>query len=86
MIGIFVFQLLMIGVFALKGNALISSLCIPLPLITFVFYKFIRNNFDRSTIYLSLSLAKEIKMPEREFLKVQYIQLLHVQLLAVVFL
>ena len=62
----------MIGVFALKENALVSSLCVPLPALTFVFYKFIRNNFDRSTIYLNLSLAKEIRMPEKEFLKVQY--------------
>ncbi|CAB3976832.1 CSC1 ERD4 [Paramuricea clavata] len=70
MIGIFVFQILMIGVFALKGNALVSSFSIPLPVLTFVFYKFIRNNFDRSTVYLNLSLAKEIKTPENEFLKI----------------
>ncbi len=67
------FQLLMIGVFALKQNALVSSFCIPLPVLTFVFYKYIRNNFDRSTVSLNLSLAKEIKTPEKEFLKVQSI-------------
>jgi hypothetical protein len=64
----------MTGVFALKGNALVFSFSIPLPALTFVFYKFIRNNFDRSTVYLNLSLVKEIKTPEKEFLKVQCVQ------------
>lgn len=71
MIGIFVFQLLMVGVFGLKENPLVSLLSVPLPVVTFIFYKFIRNNFDRSTVYLNLSLTKEIKTPEKEFLKVR---------------
>ncbi|XP_028397806.1 CSC1-like protein ERD4 [Dendronephthya gigantea] len=70
MIGIFVFQLLMVGVFGLKENHLVSLLCLPLPVLSFMFYKFIRNNFDRSTVHLNLSLAKEIKTPEKEFLKI----------------
>ena len=70
MIGIFVFQLLMIGVFALKENAFVSSFCVPLPALSFLFYKLIRSNFDRSTVYLNLSLAQETKTLGQDSLKV----------------
>ena len=71
-IGILVFQFLMIGVFALKQNVLVTLFCLPLPMLTLIYYKTIRNRFDCLTHYFNLSLAKEIRTPEKEFLQVRW--------------
>lgn len=66
-----VFQFLMIGVFALKQHALVCFFCLPLPMLTLIFYRTIRKRFDCSTRNLNLSLVKEIRTPEKEFLQVR---------------
>lgn len=71
--AVIVFQILMIGIFALKKNALVSSLSIPPVFITIVFYIFMNMYWRPISTYMELedALTSETKVDEK-FLQVQH--------------
>lgn len=62
MIGLFIAQLMMIGVMTLRKNVLIAALCGPLPFISLAVWLFLRKKYLKKYCGLSVELTK--KMPE----------------------
>ena len=61
-IGTAVFQLLMVGVVALKGSFAASCLVLPLPVVTVFFYLFILQHYIRPSANLSLKAAHSLEI------------------------
>ena len=70
-IGTAVFQLLMVGVVALKGSFAASCLVLPLPVMTVFFYLFILQHYIRPSANLSLKAAHSLENPAPNFLQVR---------------
>ena len=70
-IGTAVFQLLMVGVVALKGSFAASCLVLPLPVMTVFFYLFILQHYIRPSANLSLKAAHSLENPAANFLQVR---------------
>ena len=70
-IGTAVFQLLMVGVVALKGSFAASCLVLPLPVVTVFFYLFILQHYIRPSANLSLKAAHSLENPAPNFLQVR---------------
>ena len=70
-IGTAVFQLLMVGVVALKGSFAASCLVLPLPVVTVFFYLFILQHYIRPSANLSLKAAHSLENPAANFLQVR---------------
>ena len=66
-----VFQLLMVGVVALKGSFAASCLVLPLPVVTVFFYLFILQHYIRPSANLSLKAAHSLENPAANFLQVR---------------
>ena len=71
-IGTAVFQLLMVGVVALKGSFAASCLVLPLPVVTVFFYLLILQHYIRPSANLSLKAAHSLENPAPNFLQVRY--------------
>ena len=70
-IGTAVFQLLLVGVVALKGSFAASCLVLPLPVVTVFFYLFILQHYIRPSANLSLKAAHSLENPAPNFLQVR---------------
>ena len=69
-IGVVVFQVLMIGVVGLKQSYAPSILLLPLPVITVLFYFFIMQHYIRPSANLSLKTAHGLEDPAPNFVQV----------------
>ena len=64
MIVVFVFQLLMVGVFLLKEVFLIATLVVPLIVCTVFFWIYVNSNFEKVSLYMTLK--ESVGMQQRE--------------------
>jgi c-di-AMP phosphodiesterase-like protein len=72
--AVIVFQILMIGIFALKKNATVSALSIPPVFVTIIFYIFINMYWTRIANFMELTnfskLDDDTSSVDEKFLKV----------------
>ena len=71
--AVVVFQILMIGIFALKNNATVSTLSIPPLFLTIIFYIFVSMYWKRIATFMELttfSLLDDDATVDEETLKV----------------
>lgn len=69
---LFVFQLLMVGVFLLKENFTVGILVVPLIVCTVFFWIYINNKFEKISLYITLKESVGMKNGDQAVLEVSY--------------
>lgn len=72
MVVVFVFQLLMLGVFLLKEVFTIATLVIPLVVCTVFFWIYVNNNFEKVSFYMTLKESVGMEIGDQAVLEVSY--------------